>query len=93
MKLIISVAKTYKHRGNHVHKPSTKKYWHVYWLEHDEIEDEWKMYSKQISPLLVPYYKSKLVYKRIFYCSDCDSKFPTYVKKRQKEVECPYCFV
>jgi hypothetical protein len=91
MKYIISVAKAYKHRGNHKHKASTKKFWFVYWLEYDEIEEDYNMYSKQISSLLVPYYKRQQVYKRTFYCPDCDTKFQAYVNKRQKEVECPYC--
>lgn len=91
MKYIVSVSKTYKHRGNHQHKASTKKFWYVYYYEYDEIEEEWYLRTKQISAFLIPYYKAKQVYKRIFYCADCDTKFWAFVKKRQKEVECPYC--
>ena len=91
MKYVISVAKAYKHRGRHRHKSSTKKFWHVYYYEYDEIEEEYYLKTKQISSFLVPYYKAKKVYKRIFYCPDCDTKFWTFVKKRQKEAECPYC--
>ncbi len=91
MKYVISVAKAYKHRGKHRHKASTKKFWHVYFYEYDEIEEKWYLNSKQISTFLVPFYKLKQVYKRIFYCPDCDKKFWAFVKKNQNEIECPFC--
>jgi len=91
MRYVISVSKAYKHRGKHRHKASTKKFWHVYYYEYDEFEEEWYLRSKLISAFMVPYYKAKQVYKRTFYCFDCDTKFWAFVKKRQKEVECPYC--
>jgi len=91
MKYVISVAKAYKHRGKHRHKASTKKFWYVYYYEYDEFEDEWYLRTKQIQAILVPYYKAKQVYKRIFYCPDCDKKFWALVKKNQNEIECPFC--
>jgi len=91
MKYIISVSKSYKHRGNHRHKATTKKFWHIHYYEYDDIEEEWYFKSQQISSLLVLYYKLKKVYKRIFYCTDCDTKFWALVKKKQKEIECPFC--
>ena len=91
MRYVVSVSKAYKHRGRHRHKASTRKFWHVYYYEYDEIEEEWYLRTKQISAFLVPYYKAQQVYKRTFYCSDCETKFWALVKKSQKEVECPYC--
>ena len=91
MENVISVSKAYKHRGNHRHKASTKKFWHVYYYEYDEIDEEWHLWTKQINAFLVPFYKSKQVYKRTFYCPDCDTKFWALVKKNQKEIECPFC--
>ena len=91
MKYIVSVSKTYKHRGNHGHKASTKKFWYVYYYEYDEIEEDWYLQTKQINAFLVPFYKSKQLYKRIFYCPECGVKFWALVKKNQQESECPYC--
>lgn len=91
MRYVISVSKAYKHRGKHRHRISTKKFWYVYYYEYDEIEDEWHLQTKLINAFLVPYYKAKQVYKRTFYCPDCDTKFWVLVKKNQKVVECPYC--
>ena len=91
MKCIVSVSKAYKHRGNHRHKASTKKFWYIHYYEYDDIEEEWYFKSQQISALLVPYYKLKKVYKRIYYCFECDTKFWALVKKKQKEIECPFC--
>ena len=91
MKYIVSVSKAYKHRGNYRHKASTKKFWHVYYYEFDDFEEKWYYKSKQINCIQALYYKSKRVYKRTFYCSDCNTKFWALVNKHQKEIECPYC--
>jgi len=91
MKYVVSVSKAYKHRGRHSHKASTRKFWHVYYYEYDEIDEDWHLRTKQISAFLVPYYKAQQVYKRTFYCSYCETKFWALVKKSQKEVECPFC--
>ena len=91
MKYVISVSKAYKHRGKHRHKASTKKFWFVYFYEFDEIDEEWHLQTKQIKAFLVPFYKAKKLYKRTFYCLACNTKFWALVKKRQKEIECPFC--
>ena len=40
MKYVISVSKTYKHRGKDItHLPKTKKYWHIYYYEYDEVDE------------------------------------------------------
>ncbi len=91
MKHIVSVSKAYKHRGNFRHKASTKKFWYVYYYEYDDFDEKLYYKSEQINFIQALYYKSKRVYKRTFYCSDCDTKFWSLVKKRQKEIECPFC--
>jgi len=58
MKYVISVSKAFKHRGRHRHKASTKKFWHVYYYEYDEIEEKWHLQTKLINAFLVPYYKA-----------------------------------
>jgi len=91
MKVIVSVAKAYKHRGNHNHKATTKKVWHIYYLEYDDFEEKCEFKSEQCNALQAMYYKAQIQYKKRFYCSDCDTIFDAYVKKRQKEVDCPFC--
>jgi len=36
MKYVVSVAKTYKHRGKHRHNQA-KKHWFVYYYDHDDL--------------------------------------------------------
>jgi len=91
MKVIVSVAKAYKHRGNHNHKATTKKFWHVYYYEWDDFEEKWEFKSEQCNPIQALYYKTKIQYKKRFYCFECETLFNAYVKKRQKEADCPFC--
>jgi len=89
--LVISVSKTYKHRGRFIkHRENTKKHWQIMYYDVDE-DDNIKLYSKFVNPLQAFYYKFKKYYKRKFYCFECENFFVTLVKKRQKTVECPYC--
>ncbi len=89
---VISVSKTYKHRGKNIkHKPKTKKHWQIMYYDVDEDENI-RLYSKFVNPITAFYYKFKKYYKRKFYCTDCENVFVTLVKKRQHEVtECPFC--
>ena len=92
MKYIISVSKTYKHRGrNVIHKPTTKKHWQIMYFSYDEYTEELKLYSKFVNPLQAWYYKFQKYYKRTFYCFECKNSFEALVKKRQKSTECPIC--
>ena len=86
MKYVVSVSKTYKHRGLHKHRNSTKKYWHVYYYDED-----FQFHSEQVSYLKATYYKNNLWYKRQFICPDCLTIFFALVKKRTKIAECPNC--
>ena len=92
MKYVISVSKTHKHRGRFIqHKPNTKKHWQIMYYDVDEDTEELKLYSKYVNSLQAFYYKFKKYYKRKFYCFECENSFVTLVKKRQKNIECPYC--
>jgi len=94
MKYVISVSKTYKHRGRFItHKPETKKHWQIMYYDIDEDTEELKLYSKFVNPLQAFYYKFKKYYKRKFYCLECGYAFEMLVKKRQQgiEVDCPNC--
>ena len=92
MKYVVSVSKTYKHRGNHRHK-SAKKYWHVYGLEYDEFDEKWSMFCDQVSWLRAQFAKLHK-YKRIkFECPNCETACFSLVRKRKDllKEECPNC--
>jgi len=86
MKYVISVSKTYKHRGNHRHKRA-KKHWHVYYYDED-----WKLHCDQIGFWQALYYKTRKYHRKKLYCSDCNTWFMVLVKpKKTQEFECPKC--
>jgi hypothetical protein len=92
MKFVISVSKTYKHRGKLIkHKPKTKKHWQIMYYNIDEDTEKLVLQSKFVNSLQALYYKFHKYYKRKFYCTDCENVFVLLVKKRQKDVECPNC--
>jgi len=92
MKYIISVSKTYKHRGRFItHKPKTKKHWQIMYYEIDEYTEELVLESKFVNCITAWYYKFHKYYKRKFYCEECENVFENLVKKRQKTCQCPYC--
>ena len=86
MKYVISVSKTYKHRGNHRHK-SAKKHWFVYW-----IDEEIKLHCDPVNWLQALYYKTQKVHRKKFYCEECGRILYALVKSKNTEyIECPYC--
>ena len=91
MKFVVSVSKTYKHRGLHRHRRSTKKYWHIYYYDED-----FQFRSKQVGYLKAMYYKNNLWKKKWMTCPDCRIKSLHFVKKlSDKELgklECPDCY-
>ena len=94
MMYVISVSKTYKHRGRNIkHKPNTKKHWQIMYYDIDEDTEELQLQSKYVNQLQAFYYKFKKYYKRKFYCFECENVFEALVKKRQKSAECPFCEV
>jgi hypothetical protein len=88
---VISVSKTYKHRGKKIkHRPNTKKHWQVMYYDYDEY-DELKPYSKFVNPIQAMYYKLIKCSQRKFYCPHCGNSFLVLVQKNVKQIECPYC--
>lgn len=85
MKFVISVSKSYSHRGNHRHRTGTKKHWYVYYFE------DGKFSTKRISALEVPYYKAQKRHRYRYICMDCGSLLVGLVTSRNKDVICPYC--
>ena len=85
MMYVVSVSKTYLHRGNHRHKSDTKKRWFIYYYE------DGKFKTKQINFIQAMYYKTQK-YKRIKYvCIECENVFLGFVKSSKEVLDCPYC--
>ena len=56
----------------------------------EDDENEYSFGSEWVSALKAVVLKRKQLYKKIFYCTDCESVFTSYVKKNQNECnECP----
>ena len=88
MKYVVSVSKTYKHRGLHRHRKSTKKYWHIYYYD-----EEFKFHSEQVSYLKAMYYKCNKYKKFHLVCPNCRKTYMFLVKKEKhlEKQECPDC--
>lgn len=88
---VISVSKTYKHRGKFIrHRENTKKHWQIMYYDLDE-DGDLQLYSKFVNRFQAMYYKLNKCYKRKFYCENCDTVFESLVRKNQKRIDCPYC--
>ena len=91
-KITVGVYKSYKTSGNlRFPKANTKKHWKHYYIEIDEDDEDATYFgSEWVSALKAVVLKRKQLYKKIFYCTDCESVFTSYVKKNQNECnECP----
>ena len=91
-KITIGAYKTYKNAGNlRFHRTKTKKHWRHYFIEIDEDdENDYSFGTEWVSALKAVVLKRKQLYKKTFYCTDCEAVFTSYVKKNQNECnECP----
>ncbi|AFS82629.1 hypothetical protein [Candidatus Nitrosopumilus sediminis] len=86
MKYVVSVSKTYIHRGNHRHKKSTKKRWHIYYYD-----EEGNFKTQRVSWLSAMYYKTQKRKRLKYICTYCGNVFLGFVKSYKEELECPYC--
>jgi len=86
MKYVVSVSKTYIHRGNHRHQRKTKRRWHIYYYD-----EQGKFCTKRVSWLEALYYKTKKCSRYKMVCPDCGSVFIAIVSGFRNKVECPYC--
>ena len=87
MKYVVSVSKTYKHRGFRRHRESTSKYWHIYYFD-----ESWNFFCEQVSSIKALYYKKNLYHKLKRACPNCLSVFYTLVKNKSAKIECPNCY-
>ena len=85
MKYIVSVSKTYIHRGHHRHKSDTKKHWHIYYYEEGNFKTE------RVNFLQALYYMTQKRKRLKYICTECGSLFLGLVKSKREKVECPYC--
>ncbi|MGQ0794739.1 MAG: hypothetical protein ACT4N5_00955 [Nitrosopumilaceae archaeon] len=83
---VISVSKAYSHRGNHRHRPNTKKHWYVYY-----VDDEGRLGTKKVNFLEAMFYKSLKTHRYKYYCQECGSYFLAFLKSKKKSIECPNC--
>jgi len=86
MKYIVSVSKTYIHRGNHKHKSNTKKRWHIYYYDED-----WNFKTKRVNTFQALYYKTQKRKRIKYFCTECCNFFMALVKSSKDEVDCPVC--
>ena len=86
MKYIVSVSKTYIHRGNHRHKSDTKKHWHIYYYD-----EEGNFKTERVNLLQALYYMTQKRKRIKMICAECGSLFLGLVKSKREKVECPYC--
>ena len=81
MKYILSVSK----------KRHSK--WKIYYKEYDDYEEKFIFKSKNISRLLIPYYKLKKHHRTLGVCPECNTVF-TYLHNwyhRWNNSLCPSC--
>lgn len=88
---VVSVSKTYKHRGKYIkHRPNTKKHWRIMYYEKN-YDDQWQLNSRFVNRFEAFFYRFRKFYRRKFFCFECGRIFVGLVKKRQHTLECPYC--
>ena len=87
-KLIVSVAKAYSHRGNHQHRDSTKKKWHIYYYD-----EEGKFHTEQVNVIQALYYMIQRRERVYYYCDKCNRCITYLIKRWQRSIMaiCPYC--
>ena len=86
MKYIVSVSKTYIHRGNHRHKSDTKKHWFVYYYD-----EEGNFCNERVNFLQAIYYKTQKRHRIKFMCAQCGELFLGLVRTKKEIPDCPNC--
>jgi len=86
MKYVVSVSKTYIHRGNVRHRNKTKRRWHIYYYD-----EELKFRTEKVNWLQALYYKTQKLHRIKVECPECGRIFRTLSKSFKDEFVCPYC--
>ncbi|MGI0040296.1 MAG: hypothetical protein ACREAO_10785 [Nitrososphaera sp.] len=83
---VVSVAKSYSNRGNHVHRQGTKKRWYLYYIDGDG-----KFRTKRINALEALLYKGLKSHRYRVVCPECEAPLVAFVRSVKEDVECPQC--
>jgi hypothetical protein len=83
---VVSVAKSYSNRGNHQHRPGTKKRWYLYFFDEDGV-----FRTRRINALEALYYKGKKVHRYRVVCPECGGLSMAFVKSLKGDQNCPHC--
>ena len=84
MKYIVSVSKTYIHRGNHRHKSKTKKRWFIYYYD-----EEGNFCTERVNFLKALYYKAQKRHRIKYFCTQCGQFFISLVLTKKQIPNCP----
>ena len=82
VKYIVSVSK--RHENNHAGVKNGT--WMIYYYDED-----WKMQTKRINPLLIWYYKLRKRHRIKGVCPNCSREFLLLTNWHVKKAECPFC--
>ena len=82
VKYVTSVSK--RHKNNHAGAKNGT--WSIYYYDED-----WKLRTKRINPLLIWYYKLKKRRRVKGVCPECSREFLCLTNWHDKKLECPYC--
>lgn len=86
MKYVVSVSKTYIHRGKYRHRKSTKKHWYIYYYD-----EEGNFKTKRVNWFEAMYYKTQKRKRLKLICTECGNLFLGLVKSSNEEIDCPNC--
>ena len=80
---VVSVAKSYSNRGNHVHRQGTKKRWYLYYIDEDG-----KFRTRRINALEALYYRGKKTHRYRVVCPECGGPSLVFAKSLKDGCEC-----
>ena len=83
---VVSVAKSYSNRGNHVHRQGTKKRWYLYYIDEDG-----RFRTKRINALEALLYKGLKSHRYRVVCPECGGLSVAFVKSLKGDQNCPHC--
>jgi len=82
VKYVISVSK--RHKNNHAGVKNGT--WSIYYYDED-----WKLQTKRINPLLIWYYKLKKYHRKKGVCPNCRREYLLLTNWHDRSDWCPYC--
>jgi len=90
-KITISVCKVFKNgRRFSLHRKNTKPAWKHYFLS-DDYTENYKFGTEWVDYITAQFLKLKKWHLRNFWCPECNTIFPSYIKNDRMKAECPNC--